>query len=96
MNRNSIYDFEGTYSYTLGYSERPLIKITKNIDKARMITDTTLLDSLVISYDVISLRNRTGIIRFNFKKTDTSDFPIAVAAIDVPRVPVKLLSYETE
>jgi hypothetical protein len=95
IENETKYEFEGTYQYTLGYPERPLIKITKNIERAREIADTTLLDSLVISYDAISLTKRTGTIRFNFRKTYYDEIPFQLA-IDLPRTPIKILSYETE
>ncbi len=94
-DNNTKYEFEGTYEYTLGYAERPLIKITKNIERAREIADTTLLDSLVISYDPIFLTQRTGTIRFNFRKTYYNEIPPHLA-IDLPRTPIKILSYDTE
>jgi len=92
-NSETMYEFEGTYVYTSGYVERPLIKITKNIERAREITDTTLLDSLVISYDAISLTQRAGIIMFNFRKTTPTEIP-PVLAIDVAHTPIKILNYK--
>ncbi len=95
IENETKYEFEGTYEYTLGYAERPLIKITKNIERAREIADTTLLDSLVISYDPIFLTQRSGTIRFNFRKTYYDEVP-PVLAIDIARTPIKILSYEIQ